>query len=138
MALTHGGILQGGGGVVTLDFQQPPSDERLKTGITTLEYGLNEIKGISPKWYKYDESSFTSSGLTDRLGAYGPTGEHKDLYFDAQRYGLMAGDVKAVMPKLVSKIEDDKDYETYDKDALIYVLINAVKELEARVATLEG
>ena len=50
----------------------------------------------------------------------------------------MAADVKAVMPKLVSKIEDDKDYETYDKDALIFVLINAVKELEARLATLEA
>ena len=50
----------------------------------------------------------------------------------------MAGDVKTVMPKLVSKLEDDKDYETYDKDALIFVLVNAVKELEARVATLEG
>jgi len=134
MALTHGGLLQGGSGVVTLDFQTPPSDERLKTGITTLEYGLNEIKAISPKWYKYSESSFTSSGLTNTIA----TGEHKDAYFDLQRYGLMAGDVKTVMPKLVSKLEDDKDYETYDKDALIFVLVNAVKELEARVATLEG
>ena len=122
------------GGAASLDFFSPPSDERLKTGITTLEYGLNEIKAISPKWYKFSESSFTSSGLTNPIA----TGEHKDAYFDLQRYGLMAGDVKTVMPKLVSKLEDDKDYETYDKDALIFVLINAVKELEARLVTLEA
>jgi hypothetical protein len=134
MALTHGGILTMSGGAASLDFFSPPSDERLKTGITTLEYGLNEIKAISPKWYKLSESSFTSSGLTNAIA----TGEHKDAYFDLQRYGLMAADVKTVMPKLVSKIEDDKDYETYDKDALIFVLINAVKELEARLATLEA
>jgi hypothetical protein len=134
MALTHGGVLTLSGGLASLDFFSPPSDERLKTGITTLEYGLNEIKAISPKWYKYSESSFTSSGLTNGIA----TGEHKDAYFDLQRYGLMAADVKTVMPKLVSKLEDDKDYETYDKDALIFVLINAVKELEARLATLEA
>jgi hypothetical protein len=134
MALTHGGLLSLSGGLASLDFFSPPSDERLKTGITTLEYGLNEIKAISPKWYKYSESSFTASGLTNGIA----TGEHKDAYFDLQRYGLMAADVKTVMPKLVSKLEDDKDYETYDKDALIFVLINAVKELEARLATLEA
>jgi hypothetical protein len=134
MAIQHGGILTLGSGLATLDYQTPMSDERLKTGITTLEYGLNEIKAISPKWYKFDESSFTASGLTNGIA----TGEHKDAYFDLQRYGLMAGDVKTVMPKLVSKLEDDKDYETYDKDALIFVLINAVKELEARLATLEA
>jgi hypothetical protein len=122
-------------GLMELDYMAPPpSDERLKTGITTLEYGLNEIKAITPKWFKFSESTFTESGLTNAIA----TGEYKDGYFDLQRYGLMAGDVKAVMPKLVSKIEDDKDYETYDKDALIYVLINAVKELEARLATLEA
>ena len=50
----------------------------------------------------------------------------------------MADEVKTVMPDIVSKVDSDKDYETYDKDALISVLINSVKELEARVAELEG
>jgi len=133
-AIEHGVTITLSAGLMELDYQTPPSDERLKTGITTLEYGLNEIKAISPKWYKYSESSFTSSGLTNSIA----TGEHKDAYFDLQRYGLMAADVKTVMPKLVSKIEDDKDYETYDTNALVFVLVNAVKELEARLATLEA
>ena len=81
------------------------------------------------------QSGYTSSGLTLPIPA---DHEHKDAFYNAQRYGLMAADVKAVMPKLVSKMEDDKDYETYDKDALIFVLVNAVKELEARIATLES
>ena len=42
------------------------------------------------------------------------------------------------MPEITSKIDSTKDYETYDKDALISVLINSVKELEARIAQLES
>jgi hypothetical protein len=122
-------------GNLTLSYAAGPSDERLKTGITTLEYGLDEIKAISPKWFKYNETNYNSSGLTLPIPT---TSEHKDAYYNEQHSGLMAADVKAVMPKLVSLMEDDKDYETYDKDALIFVLVNAVKELEARVATLEG
>ena len=121
-----------GSGILTLDYQSSPSDERLKTDISTLEYGLNEIKALSPKWFKYSETAFNSSGL--KL----PSDGIKDAYYDGQRSGLMAADVKAVMPKLVFKIVSDKDYETYDKEVLVNVLINAVKELEARVATLEG
>jgi hypothetical protein len=121
-----------GSGVLALDYVSGPSDERLKTDISTLEYGLNEIKALSPKWFKYSETAFNSSGL--KL----PSDGIKDAYYDGQRLGLMAADVKAVMPKLVFKIESDKDYETYDKEVLVNVLINAVKELEARVATLEG
>tara|TARA_Y100000310_G_scaffold339016_1_gene430345 strand:+ start:1170 stop:3002 length:1833 start_codon:yes stop_codon:yes gene_type:complete len=124
-----------GSGVFLLSYAAGPSDERLKTDISTIEYGLNEIKAITPKWFKYNESAFNSSGLTLPIAT---NNEHKDAYYNEQRTGFMAADVKTVMPKLVSLMEDDKDYETYDKDALIFVLVNAVKELEARVATLEG
>ena len=135
-AAVHGLANSGlGSGLFTLSYQSMPSDERLKTGITTLEYGLDEIKALSPKWFKYNETTYNASGLALPI----PTdNEHKDAYYNEQRSGLMAADVKAVMPKLVSVMEDGKDYETYDKDHLIFVLINAVKELEARVATLEG
>ena len=135
-AAVHGLANSGfGAGLLTLVYAAGPSDERLKTGITTLEYGLDEIKALSPKWFKYNETTYNTSGLTLPI----PTDhEHKDAYYNEQRSGLMAADVKAVMPKLVSVMEDGKDYETYEKDHLIFVLINAVKELEARVATLEG
>jgi hypothetical protein len=140
-AMDQGAALHGlansgfGSGVLTLAYAAGPSDERLKTGISDIEYGLAEIKAITPKWFKYNETTYNSSGLALPIPT---THEHKDAYYNAQRTGFMAGDVKTVMPKLVSKMEDDKDYETYDKDALIFVLVNAVKELEARVATLEG
>jgi hypothetical protein len=122
-------------GILLLAYAAGPSDERLKTEISNIEYGLDEIKALTPKWFKYNESTYNSSGLALPI----PTdNEHKDAYYNEQRTGFMAADVKTVMPKLVSLMEDDKDYETYDKDALIFVLVNAIKELEARVATLEG
>ena len=124
-----------GSGTLLLSFAAGPSDERLKREISNIEYGLAEIKAITPKWFKYNETTYNSSGLALPIPT---THEHKDAYYNAQRTGFMAGDVKTVMPKIVSLMEDDKDYETYDKDALIFVLINAVKELEARVTTLEG
>ena len=139
-ALDQGAAIHGlansgfGSGVLTLAYAAGPSDERLKREISTIEYGLNEIKAITPKWFKYNETTYNASGLTLPI----PTDhEHKDAYYNEQRTGFMAADVKAVMPKLVSLMEDDKDYETYDKDALIFVLVNAVKELEARIVTLE-
>ena len=95
---------------------------------------MDEIKALNPKYYKYDKTAHDASGLTLHPEAV----NYPDNYYDTERYGLMADNVKSVMPKAVSLVEDGKDYETYDKDILIYTLINAVKELEARVATLEG
>ena len=119
---------------IELDFTGGfPSDSRLKTGVTNFTYGLDAIKALNPKLYKYDKTATEASGLTIPYAT-----DYPDDYYDTERYGLMADNVKSVMPKAVSLIEADKDYETYDKDMLIYTLINAVKELEARVATLEG
>ena len=50
----------------------------------------------------------------------------------------MADNVKSVMPKAVSNTLKDDNYKGYDKDALIFALVNSVKELEERIVTLEA
>ena len=57
----------------------------------------------------------------------------------------MADNVKSSMPEVTYKIDSTKDYEDYNKDAIVNALINAVKELSdkndalvARVVELEG
>ena len=112
-------------------FATLPSDSRLKTNRSVFDYGLNEIKQLTPEYFNYSESAYKDTTLSK------PD-------FTKKQIGLMADDVKAVMPELVETIPDT-DYETYDKQGLVNVLINAVKELsnkndalEARVAELEG
>ena len=106
-----------------------PSDSRLKSNVSNFTYGLDEIKQLTPKYYNYDKDKFDVAELKY---------PRDNSYFETQRVGLMADNVKSVMPEITSKIDSTKDYETYDKDALISVLINSVKELEARIAQLES
>ena len=49
----------------------------------------------------------------------------------------MAQDVESIMPELVKEVTDT-GYKYINQDALIFTLINAVKELEARIVTLEA
>jgi hypothetical protein len=59
-------------------------------------------------------------------------------------HGLIAQDIEAVFPEMVSKRDGFidgvavTDLRTIDATPLIYALVNAVKELKARVETLEG
>jgi hypothetical protein len=106
-----------------------PSDSRLKSNVSNFIYGLDEIKQLTPKYYNYDKDKFDVAELKY---------PRDNSYFETQRVGLMADNVKSVMPEITSKIDSTKDYETYDKDALISVLINSVKELETRIAQLES
>ena len=99
-------------GVATLIYTGV-SDSRLKKNKTNFTYGLEELKQLTPKNFKFDKDAFNSAGLTY---------PSNDIYFDTPRVGLMADEVKTVMPDIVSKVDSDKDYETYDKDALISVL----------------
>ena len=87
----------------------------------------------NPEKYQFNKAAYLESNLKIE----------EDSYYNHQRIGLMAQDVEEIMPDLVMPYKDD--YKTYNKEALVNVLINAVKELsakndalEARIAALEG
>lgn len=103
------------------------SDDRLKTDQEDLNYGLTEILQLNPKRYQ------RHSGYFDKDG---------NVMFDGDAWesiGLIAQEVKEIIPEAIPKNTDDtKSFYGLTYIKLIPVLINAIKELEARVAALEA
>ena len=86
----------------------------------------SNLAQIDPKWYQYN----------------GKAGHEKD---GREYVGLIAQEIQKVLPYTVSsrlgKLEETDTEEIeilkLDASALVYVLINAVKELDAKVQSLE-
>ncbi len=91
------------------------SDERLKDRISDLGYGLAEVVALRPVSYGFNELS----GL-ERDSLYG---------------GFLAQDVQRVMPLAVNVAPDG--YLTLSDRPILGSLVNAIKELAARIAALE-
>jgi hypothetical protein len=87
------------------------SDERLKTNVTNLEYGLDAIKELTPISFEFKKSD------------------------DLKHLGFIAQDVQQIIPEVVQTQSDNMLGIRYDE--LIPVLVNAVKELTEKVETLE-
>ena len=95
------------------------SDEALKYDINPVEFALdkiNQLKGVS---YKYKHN-------------------------DRESAGLLAQDVEKVMPSAVNTKKlplatgDDKEYKTLHYDSMTAILVEAIKELTAKVKKLEN
>jgi hypothetical protein len=103
-----------------------PSDRRLKDDIEDYATGLAAILQLQPRTFVYNGNGGSPAGL--------------------RGYGFIADEIAPVMPetvgvragKLDAADEDETDIQTLDQSNLILALVNAVKELAARVATLEG
>ena len=94
------------------------SDLRLKKNVTNYTAGLDEITQLTPKTFNYKWQEDT---------------ERKNI-------GLIAQEVKDVLPSVVYENQNDDGQTNYsiDYSGLVMPLINAVKRLTARVATLEA
>ena len=95
------------------------SDATLKYDINPVEFALdkiNQLKGVS---YKYKHN-------------------------DRESAGLLAQDVEKVMPSAVNTKKlplatgDDKEYKTLHYDSMTAILVEAIKELTAKVKKLES
>lgn len=116
------------------------SDERLKKNIQPYTKGLKEILQINPVTYQYNGK--------------GGIGHQKIMEKDVAdeellsktNVGIIAQDIQDVVPETVSshkgKINEDDAEETdlldFNPHALIFILINAVKELESQIDSLNG
>jgi hypothetical protein len=99
-----------------------PSDPRLKKDIADYPHGLSDILKLKPISYTLKAS-------------------------DTKTCGFDAGQVRDVFPECISTTrmkldpadeEETEDVLTFDMHPILVALVNAVKELAARVATLEG
>jgi hypothetical protein len=89
------------------------SDVRLKTNIAPLEYGLKEVMQLNPVRYNWKED---------------PNGNNK--------IGLLAQDVRAVIPEVVSG-DEQKENLGLNYAELVPVLVNAIKEQEQQIDAIE-
>ena len=104
-----------------------PSDIRVKKDVVSYTCGLAEITKLNPVEFAYNGRG----GMIE----------------DGRRYvGLIANDVALVMPEMVLRWRPGADADPDDPDdllgldasALVYALVNSVKELAAEVAQLRA
>jgi|GEM_PF-1040195 len=118
----HGTGTKTGGGLWA-DFV---SDKRVKKDFRPYKEGLQKLLAFNPQVYKFN-------------GKGGTPDNNKDYV------GLIAQDVQKIMPELIIsksvKLNPDDSEETeiftHDLSQLIFIFINAIKELAARVEQLE-
>jgi trimeric autotransporter adhesin len=95
------------------------SDKRLKQDINTFADGLSTVRGIKPVTFHYNASSGYDS--------------------KPQYVGVLAQDLQQVAPYMVQSTEvtdeagKQRDYLAVDFGAMDFVLVNAVKELDAEL-----
>lgn len=97
------------------------SDERLKEDIEALPYGLTDLLKLDPKQYKMKDVELEDGKMISR--ATGKT-----------EVGLIAQEVEQVIPECVS--DNKSGYKQMAYSSLIPVLIQAVKDLNAKVEEL--
>ena len=122
MLLENDGDLHVDGDVIA--YSTTTSDRRLKDNIKTIENALDKVEQLRGVEYDWNKGS--------------RKGQHE--------IGLIAQEVEEVFPFLVKeKVKttgdfenDDTAYKSVDYEKLIGVLIESVKELSAKVKTLEA
>lgn len=96
-----------------------PSDVRIKKNINPYRAGLKEILAINPVSYQYNGKVY------------------KD---DEKTYvGIIAQEIEKVLPGTVTKVDNKeiKDLRQFDGSELTYTLINAIKEQQGQIETMQ-
>lgn len=94
------------------------SDARLKTNLRTFARGLADVIKLAPKTYNWNETSGMDT--------------------DNDYVGFVAQDVQSAIPESVYEGKDANKTLTLNDRAILAALVNAVKELNAKVAALEA
>ena len=84
------------------------SDLRLKTNINTIPYGLNHLLQLNPVSYNFKNQIDTSDNTL--------------------HLGLIAQDVKVIIPEVVTYMDDENDYLGISYSLFIPILIKAIKD----------
>jgi hypothetical protein len=94
------------------------SDDRLKTKLGNIQDALAKVKTLSGFYYEANQTA-------------------QDLGYDAVReVGVSAQQVQVVLPEIVVPAPIDEKYWTVRYEKLIPLLIEAIKELDAKVESL--
>ena len=101
------------------------SDLRLKEDIRELELGLEQLVQVRPVRFRYNGQAGTTPGR--------------------ECIGIIGQELEEIFPEMIQRVlaepgdsAEIDDLRIYDGSALTFVLVNAVKELAAKVRTLEA
>lgn len=94
----------------------PSSDERLKTDVQPVTYGLNEVSNLNPVTFYWTEDA----SKHDRN----------------KKYGFIAQQVASHIPDLVGT--DEEGHYNLDTFSMIPILVKAIKDLKAEVDELKS
>jgi len=109
------------------------SDKRDKTDVTDFTHGLNWINQLKPVTYRWDKRTWYDDGKPD--GSKKRNKKH--IGFLAQDVLTVEGNPNKDDMLVVNLNEDDTAYGLkYER--LVPVLVNAIKELSAKVTALEA
>ncbi len=100
------------------------SDQRMKKEINSFNDGLSKVLEIEPKSYKYNAVEGT------------PGADFSEDITNVKRFGVIAQDLQNVCPEMVTA--DENGFLTVDLSNLPLLLINAVKELNTKIGSLEA
>ena len=92
-----------------------PSDSRLKADIKSITYGLNDILKLRPVSYSWKDDK-VNQGI---------------------QFGFIAQEVQEVMPNAIKEFGNETKFLGLEKDAIYATLVNAIKELNKKIETLE-
>jgi hypothetical protein len=127
-------------------FASSGSDARIKTELSYYTDGLSKVKQLEPVRYTYKGNDVPLTQTPSAApGQPDPKSPHyKAAQTGTQFTGLIAQEAEEVMPEMVTQVSAYidgvmvNDMRTLDTTPLIYCLINAIKELAARVESLEA
>ncbi len=100
------------------------SDIRVKEDIRDLEVGLEQLRQVRPVRFRYNGNAGTPAGK--------------------EGIGIIGQEIETILPETIQHVPSvdglgsDDPLRIYNGSALTYVLVNAVKELAARVEQLEA
>ena len=120
------------------------SDERVKTILGSYDHGLQEIKALNPIRYTFKGNDTSEQPDEGDAAPYEKSPHRMMAEKGTEFIGLSAQQAEPVMPEMVSQIEAHingaavNDLRQLDTSALTFALVNAVKELSARVEQLEA
>jgi hypothetical protein len=120
------------------------SDIRIKNVQGEYKRGLDDIAKLQPVIYTYKGNDTQDAPDATKTVPY-PNSSHAQSAADERKFaGLIAQEVEAVLPEMVTLTSayidgvPVDDMRVLDTTPLIFALVNAVKELKARIEVLES
>ena len=118
-AMRVGGFAANGTITATGNITAYYSDERLKTKLGNIPNALNKVLSLNGFYFEANETA-------QALG-----------YTKKKEVGVSAQEVELVLPEIIAPAPIDAQYKTLDYGKLVPLLIEAIKDLNAKVDSLQ-